>query len=114
VVDQDLPHRPRGQCEEEITIRRPVEDLLVQRPDDRHVDHRRGREGVVGPLLAHQASGHLAQLIIDQCDELTPGPVVTSPGLPQDECQVTQRLGLHHLFLKRIMKGYCDIFRGTH
>ena len=55
VVDEHLPHRPRGRGEQVAAVRRPVEDRLAQQPDDGLVDDRGGRERVAGVLPA--ASG---------------------------------------------------------
>ena len=88
VVDEHLPHGPRRRREQVAPVRRLVEDRLAQQPDHGLVDHRGGREGVVGPLPPHQARGDPAQLVIDQREELTPGPLVPGPGPSQDERQI--------------------------
>ena len=69
---------------------------------------------MVAPLAAHQAGGDLAQLVIDQFDELIPGPLVAGPGPSQDQSQIAPRFGLHHSPVKKSLKGSLDILRGTH
>ena len=59
------------------------------------MDHRGGRERVVGPLPPHQARGDPAQLVIDQREQFTPGRLVPGPGPSQDERQSLLRLGPH-------------------
>ncbi len=50
IIDEDLPHGPRGRGQQETPVLRPVDDLLAKEPDHGLVDHRGGREGVVRPL----------------------------------------------------------------
>ena len=66
------------------------------------------------PLPAHQAGGDLAQLVIDQRDELTPGPLVAGPGPSQDQSQIAPRLGPHHPSIEKNAEGFHRILRGTY
>jgi hypothetical protein len=55
MVDQDLPHGPRGRGIQIGSVRGLVEDRVAQKPDHGLVDHGRGRERVVVAFPAHQA-----------------------------------------------------------
>ena len=85
VVDEDFPHGPGRRREQEGPVRGPVEDRFSQEPDHGLVHHGGVRERMVGPLPLHQAGGDPAQLVVDQRDEFTPGPLVTGPGPTKDQ-----------------------------
>ena len=65
VVDQYLPHGPRGRREQVTPVRRLVENRFAQQPNHCLVDHCRGREGMAGSFPSHQPRGHAAQLVVN-------------------------------------------------
>ena len=60
---------------------------------------------MVGPLPPHQARGDPAQLVVDQRDEFTPGPLVAGPGPSQDERKSLRLPGSHDASDDKTMKG---------
>jgi hypothetical protein len=101
VFDKHLPHGPRGGREQEGPIRGAVEHRIAQQPDHGLVDQCRGREGMVLPFAAHHAAGDLAQLVIDQHDELTLGPLVPGPCASEYQAQIAPRLLSHRLSIQK-------------
>ena len=89
------------------------EESIAQEADHRLMDHRGGRERVVGPLPPHQARSDLAQFVIDQGDELTPAPR-SSPARARPRIIVSplHQFG-HDRGSRRETKGSSEIIRGT-
>jgi hypothetical protein len=115
VLDEDLPHGPRGRSEQVTPVHDLVEDGVAQQPDHGLVDHPGGREGMIGPLPPHQARRDLAQLLVDQRDDFTSGPLITGPGPTEDEREFVRLPGSHDSsFDKAVEVPPPGILRGTH
>ena len=82
VVDQNAPHRLRGDRQEVVAIR-GGELPLLQEPEVDLVDQRGGRERVTGRLAAELSPRNLTQLVIDERDE----PLERFAGRPRASAQ---------------------------
>ena len=69
MIDQDPPHRLRGDAEELGPVL-PGERFRGSQPQEGFVDQQGRLQGMVGALAAHLALGDLVQLGLDQPDEL--------------------------------------------
>ena len=65
VIDQDPPHRLRGDRQEIVAVRRG-QLTLVQEPEVHLVNERRGRERVIGRFPTELPTGDLTQLVVDE------------------------------------------------
>ncbi len=70
LLDEDPPHRLRGGGEKEPAIL-PAAGALAQEPEIRLVDERRGLERLSGLLPSELQRRQLAQLVVNQRQQLT-------------------------------------------
>ena len=59
------------------------------------MDHLGRRERVARPLAAHQVSGDLPQLVVDQTEERILVPMIPGPGTSRDGCVFLLWIGTH-------------------
>jgi hypothetical protein len=106
MVDQDLPHGPRSRREQISAVRRVLENRVSYQADHSLVDHGGWGESMVESLAPHESGGDVTQLLIDQADELTPGPLVAVTGSTKHECQIALQPGTHVTSAEQFNEGF--------
>jgi hypothetical protein len=91
VVDEDPPHHLGGGREELLTAVPAPDRLGINQPEESLLDQGRGLESLAGLLPRQPAGGELAQLVVDQGEQVLGGAGVAPLDVREDAGHVRHR-----------------------